>query len=68
MPKVAATETTGGEYPVAKGLSEGQYHYTTPALLKIGRDLGNALVKLCGLGNDSGKVSADSGQTRPPAK
>jgi len=49
VPKVAATETAGAAYPVSKGLSEGQYHYTTPALLKIGRDMGDALVKISGL-------------------
>jgi len=49
VPGVTATETDGEAYPVAKGLSEGQYHYTTPALLQIGKDLGNALVAACHL-------------------
>lgn len=49
VPDAVATETAGAAYPVCKGLSEGQYHYTTPALLQIGRDLGNALVKVRGL-------------------
>lgn len=44
VPNVAATETTGSVYAVSTGLSEGQYHYKTPGLLQIGRDLGNALI------------------------
>ena len=51
VPKVAATETLGKAYAVSKGLSEGQYHFTTPALLQIGRDLGNALIETSGLDN-----------------
>lgn len=53
VPKVVATETTGPAYAVSRGFSEGQFHYTTPALLRIGRDLGNALVAASGLENDS---------------
>jgi hypothetical protein len=49
VPRVAATETAGKAYAVSKGLSEGQYHFTTPALLQIGRDLGNALIETSGL-------------------
>jgi hypothetical protein len=49
VPKVAATETVGPAYAVSKGLAEGQYHFTTPALLQIGRDLGNALITTSGL-------------------
>ena len=49
VPKVAATETVGKSSAVSKGLSEGQYHFTSPALLQIGRDLGNALVETSGL-------------------
>ena len=48
VPKVVATETVGKAYTVSKGLSEGQYHFTTPALLQIGRDLGNALIQIDG--------------------
>jgi hypothetical protein len=55
VPKVAATETAGADYPVSKGLSEGQYHYTTPALLRIGRDLGMALWDIIGRDVGPGK-------------
>lgn len=56
VPKVIATETSDPRiYPVAKGLSEGQFHYTTPGLLQIGKDLGNALVKAAGLEGGSNK-------------
>jgi len=48
-PKVAATETAGTNYAVSVGLSEGRYHYTTPALLRIGTDLANALVPISGV-------------------
>jgi hypothetical protein len=44
VPKVVATETIGPAYPVSTGLSEGSLHFTTPALLQIGKDLGNALM------------------------
>ena len=48
-PKVAATETAGTNYAVSVGLSEGRYHYTTPSLLRIGRDLAEALVTISGV-------------------
>ncbi len=57
VPKVAATETVGKSYAVSKGLSEGQYHFTTPALLQIGRDLGNALIETSGLESARNKES-----------
>lgn len=60
-PNVLATETSGTAYPVAKGLSEGQYHYTTPALLRIGQDMGNALVAICGWTGNSTPSSASPG-------
>ena len=44
--RTATTETLGDQYSVSKGFSEFQYHYTSPALLQIGKDLGNALVKI----------------------
>ena len=43
LPRVVATETLGTNYAVSTGLSEGQLHFKTSALLQIGRDLGNAL-------------------------
>ena len=46
IPLTKTTETLGDKYGVSKGLSEGQYHYNTPALLQIGEDLGHALVKI----------------------
>jgi len=61
VPKVIATETADAKvYPVSKGLSEGQFHYTTPALLQIGKDLGNALIDAAGL--DAPPVSFKTGQ------
>jgi hypothetical protein len=51
VPKVVVTETTGRVYAVSQGLAEGQFHFTSPALLQIGRDLGVALVKASGLEN-----------------
>jgi len=46
IPLTATTETLGEKYGVSKGFSEFQYHYTTPALMQIGTDLGHALVKI----------------------
>ncbi|MFA6173024.1 MAG: sialate O-acetylesterase [Kiritimatiellales bacterium] len=46
VPGVVATETTGSVYTVSAGLSEGQIHFNTPALLRIGRDLGDALIRI----------------------
>jgi hypothetical protein len=34
------------------GLSEGEGHYKTPALLQIGEDPANALISICGLNPD----------------
>lgn len=66
VPRVIATETSDARvYPVAKGLSEGQFHYTTPGLLQIGKDLGNALVKAAGLDAVPEKLPAKSGQQVP---
>jgi hypothetical protein len=63
---VIATETSDARvYPVAKGLSEGQFHYTTPGLLQIGKDLGNTLIKAAGLDVMPEKVSSESGQQVP---
>ena len=56
VPKVAATETTGSVYAVSKGLSEGQFHFKTSALLQIGRDLGNALVAASGLDSSTANL------------
>jgi len=62
VPAVIATETSDAKvYPVSKGLSEGQFHYTTPGLLQIGKDLGNALIKAAGLDAAKEKVSSKSG-------
>ncbi len=52
-PFVEATETLGTNYLTSVGLSEGQGHYKTPGLMQIGRDLGNALLGICGLDSDS---------------
>ena len=51
-PYVAATSTTGTLYETALGYDEGQYHYTSAALLQIGEDLGVALVETSGLDSD----------------
>jgi len=59
VPKVIATETSDAKvYPVSKGFSEGQFHYTTSGLLQIGKDLGNALIKAAGLDAPPEKVSS----------
>jgi len=65
VPRVMATETTGPAYAVSKGFSEGQFHYTTPALLQIGRDLGNALVAASGLEN---QVTNSADKKSPPSQ
>ncbi|MDQ8193683.1 sialate O-acetylesterase [Coraliomargarita sp. SDUM461004] len=44
MDAVFMTPTTGDLYSVADATSEGKFHFTTPALLQIGRDLGNVIV------------------------
>jgi len=48
-PRVVATDADGGDYPVSVGFSEGRYHYTTPALMQIGRDLAYALMNGTGV-------------------
>ena len=47
-PRVVATDADGSNYPVSVGFSEGRYHYTTPALMRIGRDLAYALGYVAG--------------------
>lgn len=49
VPRTRMTPTTGDAYSVAKGFAEGVFHFTTPALLQIGEDLGNAIIELSGL-------------------
>ena len=66
MPKVVATETSGTNYAVSTGLAEGQFHYTTPALLQIGRDLGNALITACGLEKQTALLSSSPIKQSPP--
>lgn len=48
-PRVKMTKTEGPRYPVSRDTSEGILHFSTPGLLQIGRDLGNALAELSGL-------------------
>ncbi|MGZ0710192.1 sialate O-acetylesterase [Coraliomargarita sp. W4R53] len=48
MRGVFMTSTTGDQYPVATATSEGKFHFTTPAILQIGRDLGNAIAENSG--------------------
>ncbi|HTL71812.1 MAG TPA: sialate O-acetylesterase, partial [bacterium] len=52
VPRVVATDTTGANYPVATGFTEGSIHFLSTSLLQIGRDLGNAIVTTSGLDMD----------------
>ncbi|MGZ0710199.1 sialate O-acetylesterase [Coraliomargarita sp. W4R53] len=60
MPGVYMTKTEGDRYSVSRNTSEGGVHFTTPSLLQIGRDLGNAIADHCGLpAGDGQPASAD---------
>ncbi len=48
-PLVVATDADGSNYPVSVGFAEGRYHYTTPALLRIGSDLAYAMMNSTGV-------------------
>jgi hypothetical protein len=65
-PLVEATETLGTNYLTSVGLSEGQGHYKTPGLMQIGRDLGNALLGICGLDSDNDGLPDDWENSYPP--
>ena len=52
VPKVGATSTTGSMYETSLGFDEGQYHYTSAALLQIGEDLAVELMAVSGLDSD----------------
>ena len=58
-PMVVATDADGSDYPVSVGFAEGRYHYTTPALLRIGSDLAYAMMNSTGVTAyvDSGVVT-----------
>ncbi|MDQ8193685.1 sialate O-acetylesterase [Coraliomargarita sp. SDUM461004] len=60
MSGVYMTETAGVDYAVSRNTSEGGVHFTTPALLQIGRDLGNSIADHCGL--SAGNVAVVSGE------
>jgi hypothetical protein len=49
LPKVRMTRTMGPQYGVSAGSAEGAFHFTSAALLQIGRDLGNAIAELSGM-------------------
>ncbi|AKJ65367.1 sialate O-acetylesterase [Kiritimatiella glycovorans] len=51
-PNAAATSTTGAVYSVSAGYDEGKLHFTSGALLQIGRDLGAAIVATSGIDTD----------------
>ncbi len=51
-PRVVATETIGTNYLTAAGFAEGGVHYLSSSLLRIGQDLGNALIAASGLDAD----------------
>jgi hypothetical protein len=68
VPKVVATETTGRVYAVSKGMAEGQFHFTSPALLQIGRDLGNALITASGLEVQPGQTNSTPREPVPRGK
>ena len=53
VPRVVATETLGSNYLTADGYCEGKVHYLSPSLVRIGRDLGNAIVSKSGLDSDA---------------
>jgi len=54
VPKVVAIETIDiTKYPVATGYAENSMHFLTPALLQIGRELGNAIIDASALDSDA---------------
>lgn len=57
-PRVKMTSTEGPDYPVSRDSSEGVLHFSTPGLLQIGRDLGNALAQLSGLAVVDAEIAA----------
>ncbi|MBC2593894.1 hypothetical protein H5P28_06430 [Ruficoccus amylovorans] len=48
LPDVAMISTAGDKYPVSATTSEGLFHFSTPGLLQIGQDLGNAIAEMSG--------------------
>ncbi len=55
-PRVVATETDGPNYLGAIGFAEGRIHFLSSALIRIGEDLGHALVDTAALDADGDRL------------